>query len=509
MKKQTLSRYQWAIPVAVSLATMISLLSCSTAMKIADVSGPSRGIASAKPIDQIASTIESFVKSKKFTQENCVSYLDGYYKHLYSADFGELSSGLTESKALATYEKLFAIRAEILEKFRSWHGADYSQRVSGDCVDAVRTMSRALRVIEDYLVTEYVSPNKKLEDPNWNKLQGSSPDLLVSPLHAEFRGFDRRYLKSGDVILSRGNAFTSATISRLGNIDYPFSHAALIYLNEKENKFYTIEAHIEIGSVTADIVKYLGDDKVRATVFRYYDPKVAAAVAKAMYERVKARQDTGKNIPYDFGLVMSNDDAIFCSELIASAFRRGTNGAVQLPMYESSLSKTSTEFKQRLGIYVNQSFLPGDLEVDPRFTMVAEWRDIARLRMTRVRDVALTQMLDWMSTRNYKLQSNAKTWIAKHVVQPLRHWPIVGEKFLGKKFPSNMSKSVLATMSILQDVSTPIIDELAKQDDLYVKQYKRRMTPREMTFACEMIREADAGRYARGDKTLFHKLFHP
>lgn len=487
----------------------MTMLSCATPSRIEEERSISRDVASAKPIDQIASNMEGYVRSKNFTLSNCSSYLDQFYQMIYGAEFGELANGLTETKALATYERLFAIRAEILEKYRSWHGKDLSQRVPDACVNSVRTTLRAIRVVEDYLATEFISPNATIENPNWSKLLGPSPGLVVNPMHAEFRGFDRRYLKSGDVILSRGNAFTSATISRLGDVDYPFSHAALIYLNEKENKFYTIEAHIEIGSVVGDIVKYLGDDKVRATVLRYHDSRVAAEAARQMFNDVKARQDAGKTIPYDFALDGSNDRELFCSELVATAYRRGTNGAVQVPMYESSLSKASSEFKQRLGILVNQAFLPGDLEVDPRFTMVAEWRDIGRLRMTRARDVALTQMLEWMSKRNYQLQSNVKTWIARNVVQPLRHWPIIGDKLLGKKFPNNMSKSVLATMSILQDVSTPIIDELSKQDEIWAKRVGRRMTPREMTGVCERIRENDYGRYVKGEKTLFHKLFHP
>ena len=52
---------------------------------------------------------------------------------------------------------------------------------------------------------------------------------------------------SGDILISRGGAPTSALIAR-GN-DYPgnFSHVALVHIDEKTNSISIIESHIERG----------------------------------------------------------------------------------------------------------------------------------------------------------------------------------------------------------------------------------------------------------------------
>ena len=81
------------------------------------------------------------------------------------------------------------------------------------------------------------------------------PDNLVDPLikgteepsittSVKIMGVD---VHSGDILVSRGGAPTSALIAR-GN-DYPgnFSHVALVHVNDKIKTVSIIESHIEIG----------------------------------------------------------------------------------------------------------------------------------------------------------------------------------------------------------------------------------------------------------------------
>src|SRR6185436_14718280 len=70
-------------------------------------------------------------------------------------------------------------------------------------------------------------------------------------------------IHSGDILVSRGGAATSALIAR-GN-DFPgnFSHVALVHVDEATKQVSVIESHIESGVGISPIEKYLADTKLR------------------------------------------------------------------------------------------------------------------------------------------------------------------------------------------------------------------------------------------------------
>jgi len=75
-------------------------------------------------------------------------------------------------------------------------------------------------------------------------------------------------IHSGDVLVSRGGAPTSALIAR-GN-DYPgnFSHVALAYVDEESGQLSIIESHIECGVSISTPEQYLNDTKLRVLALR-------------------------------------------------------------------------------------------------------------------------------------------------------------------------------------------------------------------------------------------------
>src|SRR5207248_8921424 len=93
-----------------------------------------------------------------------------------------------------------------------------------------------------------------------------------------FLGMD---LHSGDILVSRGGAPTSALIAR-GN-DYPgsFSHVALLHVDEKSGRASVIEAHIERGVAVSSLEQYLADKKLRIVVLRLC-PELLELVADPM-----------------------------------------------------------------------------------------------------------------------------------------------------------------------------------------------------------------------------------
>lgn len=202
-------------------------------------------------------------------------------------------------------------------------------------------------------------------------------------------------IHSGDILVSRGGAPTSALISR-GN-DYPgnFSHVALLHVDSTTGQVSIIESHIEQGVAIASPEEYMKDTKLRIMVLRLRhdlpamqsNPMLPHRAASMMLEEARDR-----HIPYDFAMDFHDTSKYFCSEVVAAAYRRA---GVGLWMGLSSIS--SSGVASWLGAFGVQHFdtqEPSDLEYDPQLQVVAEWRDPAMLSKDRVDNAVIDVMLE-------------------------------------------------------------------------------------------------------------------
>lgn len=129
---------------------------------------------------------------------------------------------------------------------------------------------------------------------------------------------------SGDILLSRGGAPTSALIAR-GN-DFPgfFSHAALLYVDPKTKEPTVIEALIERGVVRSTLKEYLQDKKFRILLLRLrpddliisQNPQAPHQAASAILQRVQQNM-----LSYDFAMDWQDRSRFFCSEVPFHAYR--------------------------------------------------------------------------------------------------------------------------------------------------------------------------------------------
>ncbi|MEQ9309793.1 MAG: YiiX/YebB-like N1pC/P60 family cysteine hydrolase [Balneolaceae bacterium] len=200
---------------------------------------------------------------------------------------------------------------------------------------------------------------------------------------------------SGDLLVSRGGAEVSALISR-GN-DYPgnFSHVALIYIEEGTNIPYIIEAHIERGVDIANLEEYVQDRKLRFMVLRpraelpqiLENPMLPHIAAKEMFEEAQQR-----HIPYDFKMNFFDQEAMFCSEVGSSAYKK--NG-VQLWQSESTISSFGVvTLLNTFGVENFVTQMPSDLEYDPQLSVVAEWRNSETLYDDHLYNAVIDVMLE-------------------------------------------------------------------------------------------------------------------
>ena len=202
-------------------------------------------------------------------------------------------------------------------------------------------------------------------------------------------------IHSGDILVSRGGAPTSALIAR-GN-DYPgnFSHVALVYVDGRSRAASVVEAHIERGVAVASLPEYLADVKLRVMVLRLRadlpplvaDPLLPHRAASFAFEQARAR-----HIPYDFAMDTADHSRLFCSEVASAAYARV---GVTLWMGLSHISSPGlAAWLAGFGVRHFETQEPSDLEVDPQLTVVAEWRDFATLRADHLDNAVVDAMLE-------------------------------------------------------------------------------------------------------------------
>ncbi|KPK34358.1 MAG: hypothetical protein AMK70_07650 [Nitrospira bacterium SG8_35_1] len=202
-------------------------------------------------------------------------------------------------------------------------------------------------------------------------------------------------LHSGDILISRGGAPTSALIAR-GN-DYPgnFSHIALLYVDEATGTPSIIEAHIEQGVVISSFEEYLKDVKLRIMVMRVRsdhpllvkDPMIPHHAAQMAYEEVKTR-----HIPYDFEMDFREPSKQFCSEVASHAY--SSFGVTIWNILTTMSSPGVVKWLADFGVRHFETQAPADLEYDPQLVVVAEWRDINALWDDHVDNAIIEAMLE-------------------------------------------------------------------------------------------------------------------
>jgi hypothetical protein len=202
-------------------------------------------------------------------------------------------------------------------------------------------------------------------------------------------------IHSGDILVSRGGAPTSALIAR-GN-DYPgnFSHVGLVHVDGRSQAASVLEAHIERGVAVATLPQYLRDVKLRVMVLRLCAdlPQIAANPLLPHEAATAAMHDArGRHIPYDFPMDFADHRKLFCSEVASAAYERF---GVTLWMRLSSISSPGlASWLAGFGVTHFQTEEPSDLEYDPQLAVVAEWGDPRTLFADHVDNAVVDAMLE-------------------------------------------------------------------------------------------------------------------
>jgi hypothetical protein len=486
------------------LIISLTIISCST-NKLRKPSSNEQ-----QNLTQIISETKEASDLLKKGKIDCTSEFDYLYNQLFN---------LTGDSAYLEMNDVTKIDSEIKASFLARLELKSSlEDFSGDenCHKSRTDVFRALRYVEDYLIELRMQKSIESSD-EFQTLTGEFPYFLINPKFQDsFKSF--KDLNSGDIILSRGNAFSSAAIARIGVNDYQFSHLSFVFEDPNDRKLYTTEAHIEIGSVTAPIIEHIDSKNARTAVFRYKDPQISHLASQSIYQRVNNEiKEHKKTIQYDFSMDFQHNDRLYCSEIISSGFKMALPNEDYFPMFKSKFSPGIIPFLNKIGIPATKEnvhqlevFAPGDIQFDPRFELVAEWRDPRKIEQSRLKDFILTKIFERMEKYAYKIYPSLNMEMKSRTIWLLRRAPVV-RRFLENKFPLNMTTDQMELFMSLDKIG----DELYKKLETKSLEFERPMTPKEIFLTLDDIFNEDFELYKRYKtqqddvKPLFHAVFHP
>lgn len=231
------------------------------------------------------------------------------------------------------------------------------------------------------------------------QIPGRTNGLIVYPNHdaatTPSTVVSGQRLHSGDILVSRGGAATSALIARGNDYRGNFSHVALVHVADTTKQVSVIEAHIESGVSVRPLQAYLDETKLRILVLRLRDdlPQTQADPMLPHQAATLALSNSlARHIPYDFAMDHSNPDKQFCSEVASAAYRACGVTLWALRSYVSSPGVTA--WLASLGVKHFETQEPSDLEYDPQLKLVAEWRDPDTLFHDHVDNAVIDAMLE-------------------------------------------------------------------------------------------------------------------
>ncbi|NUM88745.1 MAG: hypothetical protein HUU37_06045 [Bdellovibrionales bacterium] len=478
-----------------TIAALVFLLGCTKAT----YRGPAslQGIIEVpNDLERVSQEILGFFGSPSFTPESCSRILNDLYEGVFNKEATYFDRSAIGAGAFPILENLWQAKQKLRERIGPWirDGA-----MKPECMKSVRDVLRAMRFIEDFVGAWRMNPTGSSEKV-FKAFTGGFPYLMLAG------GKERLELQAGDVLMSRGNAFTSAAIARIGDDDAQFSHLAIVHVDPATGKKYVVEAHIEIGLLEVELEKYQSDGKVRSVVYRHPDAKLAALAGRKIYDHAKdlrgkatSYKRKGENVPYDFRMDSTDRRELFCSEVVEYAFELAAQELgveFRMPLYRTTFSMRNRDFLERIGVEGKEAFAPADIEVDPRFQLVAEWRDYDRVRQTHYKDAILTSMFLLMERDDYTMHGNPITWLKSTALWHARRWPLF-EGLLEERFPRNMMKKTIGTMLLLDNVGESLLEELEKREKERIRKTGLGMTMKEMVEVLDEFRKKELEDFQR------------
>ena len=301
------------------------------------------------------------------------------------------------------------------------------------------------------------------------------------------------------MLVARGVALSSAGIAHMGRIDSQFSHNALVY-RDPSGAAWTVEAYIETGAIVQPLEDFLAHDQGRLVVLRHRDATFAADAAARAFDRIA----NGKKIHYDAAFDGDSGDRLFCSEIPRWAFGElmGQPPTIPHDLTVFPTDQTPALF-EAMDLSVDVLAAPADVLYDPRFEVVAEWRDVDAIGTMRRHDAVVESLFQWMAEDGYALDPRFSDRAYVGVGRTLRQTPGVGWTLRNTLSPG-MDVDFLVASLTLQNAAIELDAALAEAMS------GPGLTRDQLLAQLEVLRVADLAVWRdRPRRSGFHRRLHP
>lgn len=447
--------------------------------------------------------IQTDVASEAFNSKVCPSYLKTIEENTEKLDVRRIFSGIFKKEAPQVVDASWAIRKMLhsrLEEFKD----------NKDCIYQIQSSFQQFRFIEDFLMERLAEvQDMKPEGVDFQKEQ--TPMMANVPYYSLMTVNPKTKVqdaKGGDIFISRGLSFLSAMIARLGVRPTQFSHIVFVHENDKK-ELQTIESYVGSGVAFYDFPYALRNENARILWLRSKDKVLAANASKELGEYVKKNR-----IHYDYELDFENHDTMSCAEVSRFAYKNVTDGKFVLPFYPNEIVGAQT-FLDHIGMKGGETYEPGDMEIDPRFELMGEFRDLRLTRDSRQKDAILSEMYRWMDEEGYILYDSMKSKMAGGIIYSARHsflWPLVRKTLKLDDFSKEIPRKMLRTVTILNQIGTELLAHIREQDQLFQQKSGFPMSPKHLVKCLENFRQHDLELYTKKGsrkQSKFHAWFRP
>lgn len=398
------------------------------------------------------------------------------------ADLDSYDAAAIRAKSQAALDDMFDLRTALRTRIGDWQARGLmTPRVEA----ALRGVFRDGRYATD-MIGELINNvgirrlSGRPAKPAMPGFAGGELNTLVNPAY----GVDGKVtMRSGDILLVRGMAANSAAIARIGDIDSQFSHIGLIHIGKASGPVTVVEALIARGATHNPLAQALGDGLARAMLLRARDEHLgseAASLAKALVER--SLSGPLRKIRYDFTMQLGSYEQLFCSKLIRYAYASASDGALQLPMFPTRLGMRNRTFFNQIGVKADETFAPADVEMEPIFDVVAEWRDYRNTALIRNQDIVMDMIFHWMEEDDLVFRETFLIGLASTIAKGSAYLPWTLKSLLSPiipPVPSHMPKSGIAAVTMLHSTCQSLVKVLTREERRIRERTGRPMHPRE------------------------------
>jgi hypothetical protein len=314
--------------------------------------------------------------------------------------------------------KLSVVGEKILNRFwllrLRWQN-DFRKLLSRDpnfsdlCAKRIHAYFMYLRYSEESLLL-FLVELKILSKNRGSLFSSGAPYTLMEP------GTTFQF-QPGDVILSYSRDVTSPYASLAVLPARSLSHISLVA--KRDGEIVVIDFYPP-GAIETHLARWLNFDQTRLAVYRPVDRQLAERAAEIASNRISDYfKKNGKPLPFKFS-VNSGSSSLLCSGFVASVFEEASANKILVPKFKSFIhALENSDLLKRLGVENPLVFHPSDIEIDPRFNLVAESRQYAALSKAHRQFAIYNLLWDRIARRTYVYQYSWKTWAKTYYAKAL------------------------------------------------------------------------------------------